>query len=152
LLDPLTPAQRDAESAAELQIAAFLADWFEKRGRRKARRDAVRWVDRELAAWFGSRLDAALYGSALPPAVIDAMCACREAAAKSPGRPRLERAVEEVHRLHFGDGGPDTMRRKKGWIRRALGARAWREWVARLARRGQTLMTSTEAPPEILPD
>jgi hypothetical protein len=141
----------DDSRLAERHKALRLSVQLAKAGRRCAKPDAIRWIDRELAAWFGDLAMVVVLGSHIPQLVRQSMCSCRDAAAKRRGRPRLSRSLEEIDRLSFGDGNSDTRRRKK-WVRRATGERDLHAWLERTGRRGETLLTWSEAPPQILPD
>ncbi len=133
-------------------MANHLAGQFAKCGRRKARRNSERILSREHARWFGALLDASIVrahisSSYLPPRlVMEAMQACRKACSGRRGRPRIERTEAELATRHFSDDNGHYRRKLE---RRANYNRRWAEWTARLMARGETLITSSEPPPQI---
>lgn len=132
--------------------SAILAAKFAKCGRRKSLTCAERRLPRELLSWFGQLLDACmirahLAGCALPPPmVMETMRICRNASSSKLGRPRKERSEAELARWHFADDNEHYRRQLR---RRAIYDGQWAEWTARLAARGETLITSSEPPPKI---
>lgn len=132
--------------------AAALAAKFAKCGRRKSRNSAGRRLSRELLSWFGQQLDtcvirAHLTGSALPPTpVMEAMRICRKASSSKRGRPLIVRSEAELATRHFAEDNAHYQRQLR---RRAIYGDQWAGWAARLAARGETLVTSSEPPPKI---
>ena len=134
------------------KMAGALSRRFAKCGQRKARHNAARTLPRELVSWFGRLLDecgvrAHLAGAPLPPqSVVEAMLACREATSRKPGHPRFERSEAELAALQFAADNEHYRRQRK---RRAIYDQLRKNWTAGLAARGETLITSSEPPPQI---
>lgn len=148
---PPTMLGKPASQQTARANAAILADKFAKSGLRRSRANAVRILPRALACWFGQQLDWCIvrgkFGMLLPPTlVIEAMQVCRTATSRKRGRPRIERSKAELAALHFAE---DNQRYQRQLKRRAIYDGQWKEWTARLATRGETLITSSEPPPQI---
>lgn len=141
----------DPEYTARARLcAAHLANKLEKAGRRKSAAHAVRTLERQLAAWFGSVLDACAVTGRFPPRlVVEAMRACRAEAGKGPrGAKQKHRTADEVDRLALGNpfGESDERYRSKLRRRAAKDARI-SAWLVRMNERGETLLTCSEPVP-----
>lgn len=83
----------------------YLIYKFEKCARRKSALNAGRLITREAAGWFGMLMynTRAIQTTRGAPAVRTAISACYDAALiRGPGRPRVDRTIEEIEALPLG--------------------------------------------------
>lgn len=129
---------------ADNRNARLLSRQLAKAARRRTGPIAGREIDRQLASWFGGLDAVALRGVSMPPPVVQAIHACRDAtAAKRRGRRTLQRSEETLTDSIKGDD--DRYLRKMR--RRARYQRTLASWWERLLGRGETVLTSSEPRP-----
>lgn len=134
--------------------ADLLATQFEKAGRRLSRDHASREIERPLAEWFASMLDAAAIIKQMPPKdVVLAMRACHAATHKGKPGPKVKvRTVKQVKALALGNPFDDSeVPYRKKLLDRAEYHEAVSAWLRGIAERGETLLTSSEPMPKISP-
>lgn len=153
-----TPPQTLLGNPDDAQVSQVCADLlaaqFEKAGNRLSRDTASRNIDRPLAEWFASLLDAAAITGQMPPKdVVAAMRACHAATHKGkPGAKVKVRTVEQVKALALGNPFDDSeVPYRKKLLARAEYHEAVSAWLRGIAERGETLLTSLEPMPKISP-